>query len=352
MKFVDEISVRAEGGDGGHGCLSFRQEKFIPKGGPDGGNGGDGGGVYFISDKSINTLVEFCYQQLLRAQNGQPGMGKLRSGKKGEDLVVSVPLGTVVYNKETGELIGDLIEKGQRLCVARGGRHGLGNVHFKSSTNQVPRKITSGEEGEKRELKLELKLLADVGLLGLPNAGKSTFMRAVSKATPKIADYPFTTLYPHLGMVRIGEYRSFIIVDMPGIIKGSSLGTGLGIQFLRHLERTQILLYVVDIAPIGDLDSVIQAIQAISDELNEFGNKLLLEKPKWLVFNKTDLLSPKEIEKRCKEIVKKLNWQHGPVYKISAIEQKRTQKLCYDLMQFIEKTTRTAAVKNKSSTEE
>lgn len=336
MKFVDAISVRVEGGNGGHGCLSFRQEKFISQGGPDGGNGGDGGSVYFIADNSINTLVKFCYQQLLRAQNGQPGMGKLRNGKKGEDLIVPVPLGTVIYNKKTGELIGDLIEEGQRLCVARGGRHGLGNVHFKSSANRVPRKITSGEEGEKRELELELKLLADVGLLGLPNAGKSTFMHAVSKANPKIADYPFTTLYPHLGMVRIKEHRSFIIVDMPGIIKGSGMGAGLGIQFLRHLERTQILLYIVDIAPIGDLDSVMQAIQALTDELREFGNKLL-EKPKWLVFNKTDLLTHKEIAKRCKEVIKKLNWRDSPVYKISAIKHKRTQKLCHELMQSIEK---------------
>ncbi|MFK3617786.1 GTPase ObgE, partial [Coxiella burnetii] len=249
MKFVDEAFVRVEAGNGGHGCLSFRREKFIPRGGPDGGDGGDGGSVYFVADKSVNTLVEFRYQRLLRAQNGQPGMGRLRSGKKGEDLIVPVPLGTTVYDKETSELIGDLIEAGDKLCVARGGRHGLGNTHFKSSTNRAPRRTTSGEEGEARELKLELKLLADVGLLGLPNAGKSTFIHAVSKATPKIADYPFTTLYPHLGVVRVEEYRSFVIADIPGLIEGASEGAGLGVQFLKHLERTQLLLHIVDIAP-------------------------------------------------------------------------------------------------------
>ena len=337
MKFIDEISVRVEGGNGGHGCLSFRQEKFIPRGGPDGGDGGDGGSVYFIADKSVNTLntlVELCYQWLLRAHNGQPGMGKLRKGKKGDNLVVPVPLGTMVYDTGTEELIGDLIEEDQRLCVARGGRHGLGNAHFKSSTNQTPRKITFGEDGEKRELKLELKLLADVGLLGLPNAGKSTFMRAVSKATPKIANYPFTTLYPHLGVVCIEEYRNFVIVDIPGIIEESSMGSGLGIQFLRHLERTQILLYIVDIASAGDLNSIVQTVQAITDRLKEFSHTLV-KKPRWLVLNKTDLLSSEEIERRCKKITKKLNWQ-DPVYKISAITKEKTKKLCYELMEFIE----------------
>lgn len=335
IKFIDEISVRVEGGNGGHGCLSFRQEKFVPRGGPDGGDGGDGGSIYFVADKSINTLIKLRYQWLLRAQNGQPGMGKLRSGKKGENLVMPVPLGTVVYDKETEELIGDLTEENQRLCVARGGRRGLGNAHFKSSTNQMPRKVTFGEEGEKRELKLELKLLADVGLLGLPNAGKSTFMRAVSKATPKIADYPFTTLYPHLGLVRVEEYRSFVIADMPGIIEGANIGVGPGIQFLRHLERTQILLYIIDIASVGGLNSVVQAIQVITDELKEFNHKLL-KKPRWLVFNKTDLLSSGEMERRCKEITNKLNWRHDLVYNISALKHERTQKLCRELMKFLE----------------
>lgn len=335
VKFVDEVFVQVEGGNGGYGCLSFRREKFIPRGGPDGGDGGQGGSVYFIADKSVNTLVEFRYQRLLRAQNGQPGMGKLRSGKKGEDLVVSVPIGTMVYDTETEELIGDLMQEGQKLCVAQGGWYGLGNAYFKSSTNRSPRKTTSGEEGQKRKLKLELKLLADVGLLGFPNAGKSSFIRAVSKATPKIADYPFTTLYPHLGVVRIGEYRSFVIADIPGIIEGATAGAGLGIQFLRHLERTQILLHIVDTAPVEGLDSVVQAVKAIADELKGFSSQLL-EKPRWLVFNKTDLLPPEEIEPRCKAVIKELNW-HGPVYKISALKYEGTQKLCYDLMEFMQK---------------
>ncbi|MFW0079367.1 MAG: Obg family GTPase CgtA [Coxiella endosymbiont of Haemaphysalis qinghaiensis] len=342
MKFVDEVVVRVEGGNGGHGCLSFRREKFIPRGGPDGGDGGDGGDVYLITDESVNTLVEFRYKRLLRAQNGQPGMGNLRSGKKGEDLVVPIPLGTMIYNKETGELIGDLIEEGQKFCVARGGRHGLGNAYFKSSTNRAPRKKTSGKEGEKYELKLELKLLADVGLLGLPNAGKSTFIRAVSKATPKIADYPFTTLYPHLGVVCIRKYRSFVIADIPGIIEGASAGAGLGIQFLRHLERTQILLHIVDMTPFllrGGLDSIVKDVQATARELKGFSRNLL-EKPRWLIFNKMDLLSLEgKIEERCKELIRKINWR-GPIYKISAIKNQGTQKLCYDLMEFIEKKKR------------
>lgn len=337
MKFVDEVFVQVEGGHGGYGCLSFRREKFIPRGGPDGGDGGQGGSVYFIADKSINTLIEFRYQPLLRAQNGQPGMGKLRRGKKGEDLVVSVPIGTMVYDKETEALIGDLMQEGQRLCVAQGGHYGLGNAHFKSSTNRAPRKTTSGEEGEKHVLKLELKLLADVGLLGLPNSGKSSLIRAVSKTTAKIGNYPFTTLYPHLGVVRIQEYRSFVIADIPGIIKGASTGAGLGIQFLKHLERTQILLHIVDISPLeGEgLDSVVQAVKAITDEVKEF-SRHLLNKPRWLVFNKIDLLPSKEIELRCKGLIKELNW-HGPVYKISALKHKKTQKLCYDLMECLEK---------------
>lgn len=344
MKFVDEVVVRVEGGNGGHGCLSFRREKCIPRGGPDGGDGGDGGDVYLIADKSINTLVEFRYKRLLRAQNGQPGMGNLRSGKKGEDLVAPVPLGTMVYNKETGELIGDLIKEGQRFCVARGGRHGLGNAYFKNSANRAPRKKTAGKEGEKYELKLELKLLADVGLLGLPNAGKSTFISAVSKATPKISDYPFTTLYPHLGVVCIRKYRGFIIADIPGIIEGASSGAGLGIQFLRHLERTQILLHMVDMTPLlltGGLDSVIKDVQAIIRELKKFSHHLL-EKPRWLIFNKMDLFSlEEEVKECCKEIIRKLNWR-GPIYKISAIQHKGTRKLCCDLTEFIEKKQREA----------
>ncbi|MBW5803129.1 Obg family GTPase CgtA [Coxiella endosymbiont of Ornithodoros amblus] len=341
MKFVDEVFVRVEAGDGGHGCLSFRREKFIPRGGPDGGDGGDGGNVYFVANKSVSTLVEFYYQRLLRAQNGQPGMGRLRSGKKGEDLIVPVPLGTTVYDKQTSELIGDLIKAGDKLCVARGGRHGLGNTHFKSSTNRAPQKTTFGEEGEARELKLELKLLADVGLLGLPNSGKSTFMHAVSKAIPKIADYPFTTLYPHLGVVRVEEYRSFVIADIPGLIEGASEGAGLGVQFLKHLERAQLLLHIVDITPLDGSDPV-QSIQGIISELEQFGQNLS-QKPRWLVFNKIDLLPPEVTQVQCQEIINRLNWK-GPVYKISAIKREGTELLCYDLMSFLK-----TSIHNKSS---
>lgn len=334
MKFVDEASVRVEGGNGGHGCMSFHHEKFISRGGPDGGDGGDGGDIYFIADKSVNTLVEFRYQRLLRAQNGQPGMGRLRSGKKGKDLLVPVPVGTMVYNKTTDELIGDLVKAREKLCVARGGRHGLGNAHFKSSTNQAPRKTTAGEEGEQRELKLKLKLLADVGLLGLPNAGKSTFITAVSKATPKIADYPFTTLYPHLGVVHVEEFRSFVVADIPGLIEGASEGVGLGIQFLKHLERTQLLLYIIDIAPVDGLNPV-EAIKAIIGELKQFSRNLL-KKPRWLVFNKIDLVLPNEVGVRCQKMVRQLGWS-GPMYQISAIKREGTERLCYDLMRFLEK---------------
>lgn len=337
MKFVDEASIRVEGGNGGHGCLSFRREKYIPHGGPDGGNGGDGGSIYFFADNSVNTLIEFRYQRLLRAKNGQPGMGQLRSGKKGEDLLVPVPVGTMVYDKATDKLIGDLVKAREKICVAHGGRHGVGNAHFKSSTNRAPRKTTAGQEGEQRELKLELKLLADIGLLGLPNAGKSTFITVVSKATPKIADYPFTTLYPHLGVVHIGEFRSFVIADIPGLIEGASKGVGLGIQFLKHLERTQLLLYIIDIAPL-DGSNPVGAAEAVIGELKQFSRNLL-EKPRWLVFNKIDLVPSNEVGVRCQVIVRQLGWS-GPVYHISAIRKEGTEQLCYDLMRFLERDSR------------
>jgi len=334
MKFVDEASIRVEAGNGGHGCLSFRREKYIPRGGPDGGNGGDGGSVYLVADEAVNTLIEFRYKRLLRASNGECGSGRLRTGKSGEDLVIPVPVGTIVYDADTDELIGDLTKSVQRLCVAKGGMHGFGNAHYKSSTNRAPRKTKSGFPGEQRNLKLELKLLADIGLLGLPNAGKSTFISVVSNATPKIADYPFTTLYPNLGVVRVGEFRSFVIADIPGLIEGASGGAGLGMQFLRHLSRTSLLLHLVDIDPPDGSDPA-RAIEDILHELEQFSPELI-QKERWLVFNKVDLLPSDEIEQRCQEVINKIGW-NGPVYQISAIKQQGTQELCYQLMEYVEK---------------
>jgi len=335
MKFVDEAIVRVEAGNGGHGCLSFRREKYIPRGGPDGGDGGDGGSVYFVADQSVNTLVEFRYKRLLRANNGRSGEGRMRTGKKGDDLVIPVPVGTTVSDYDTHELMGDLTKPGDRLCVAKGGVHGFGNTHFKSSTNRAPRKTTQGSDGEARSLKLELKLLADVGLLGLPNAGKSTFVTAVSNATPKIADYPFTTLYPHLGVVRMGEFRSFVVADIPGLIEGAAHGAGLGVQFLKHLSRTQLLLHMVDIAP-ADGGDIIKSIDKIMGELREFSAEVA-EKERWLVFNKIDLLPAEEADKRCQSIIEAIKWE-GPVFKISAIKKEGTKELCYKLMDFIQES--------------
>lgn len=334
MKFVDEVTIRVEAGKGGDGCLSFRREKFIPFGGPDGGDGGDGGSVYLQAIEGINTLVDFRYQRIFRAQNGEYGMGQQRSGKSGEDLIIAVPIGTMIYDADTEELIGDLIIAGQTICVAQGGRRGLGNVHFKSSVNRTPRKITKGTPGETRELRLELKLLADVGLLGLPNAGKSTFIRAVSQAKPKVADYPFTTLYPNLGVVRMDAQRSFVVADIPGLIEGAAEGAGLGIQFLKHLARTRVLLHLVDIAPFDGSDPV-ESIKAIAKELKKYSPELA-KKPRWLVFNKIDLLPAEEVAAKSQEIVKQLKWK-GPVFKISAVRKIGTQELCWQLMEDLEK---------------
>lgn len=334
MKFVDEVTIRVEAGKGGDGCLSFRREKFIPFGGPDGGDGGAGGSIYLKAEEGINTLVDFRYQRVFRAQNGEYGMGQQRSGKSGEDLIIPVPIGTMIYFVDTGELIGDLVTAGQAICVAQGGRGGLGNVHFKSSVNRAPRKTTKGILGESRELRLELKLLADVGLLGLPNAGKSTFIRAVSQAKPKVADYPFTTLYPNLGVVRVDAQRSFVVADIPGLIEGAAEGAGLGIQFLKHLARTRVLLHLVDIAPFDESDPV-TSIQAIVKELKKYSPELA-KKPRWLVFNKIDLLTPEEVATRSQEIVKRLKWK-GPVFKISAVKKLGTQELSGELMNYLEK---------------
>ncbi|MCD6046939.1 MAG: obgE [Gammaproteobacteria bacterium] len=332
MKFVDEVKVSVKGGKGGDGCVSFRREKFIPFGGPNGGDGGDGGSVYLEADLGMNTLVDFRYKRHFTAQNGQSGMGSDCTGKSGEDLVVQVPVGTLVYNVDTDELLGDLTAPGQRLLVAKGGFHGLGNTRFKSSTNRAPRQTTPGTFGEERELRLELKLLADVGLLGLPNAGKSTLIRSVSAAKPKVADYPFTTLHPNLGVVRVGELRSFVIADIPGLIEGAAEGAGLGIQFLKHLERTRLLLHLVDVSPLDGSDPVDSA-KIIVRELEKY-SETLAQKPRWLVLNKIDQVLEDEVEERCAEIIKGLDWD-GPVFYISALKGEGTQSLCYAIMDFL-----------------
>lgn len=333
MKFVDEAQIHVKAGDGGNGCLSFRREKFIPFGGPDGGDGGDGGSIYLIASKDLNTLVDFRYQRSFKAERGQDGMGQQRTGKSGDDLYIPVPVGTLVFDANTGELIADLNKENETVCVAQGGRHGLGNVNFKSSRQRAPRKTIPGTPGEERELKLELKLLADVGLLGLPNAGKSTFVRAVSHATPKVADYPFTTLHPHLGVVSIDPHRSFVIADIPGLIEGAAEGAGLGIQFLKHLSRTSLLLHLVDIAPIDGSDPA-ENYQTILHELEQFDPELL-DKPRWLVFNKADLLPADEGQAYAKSLVKQLEWK-DKYYLLSALQPESTRQLCYDIMNFLE----------------
>jgi len=333
MKFVDEAIIKVQAGDGGNGCASFRREKFIPFGGPNGGDGGDGGNVWLVADEGLNTLVDFRHQRSFKAQRGENGMGSDMYGRGGEDKDIRVPVGTTVINRDTDEVIGDLTAHGQRLLVARGGKGGLGNIHFKSSTNRAPRKSTPGVQGESRELKLELKVLADVGLLGFPNAGKSTFIRAVSAATPRVADYPFTTLQPHLGVVRSGPDQSFVIADIPGLIEGAAEGAGLGVQFLKHLARTSLLLHLVDIAPIDGSDPVAQ-VRAIEGELERF-DLALLARPRWLVLNKIDLLEPGQRESRAGEIVATLGWC-GPWFAISAAERLGTRELCLAVQRFFD----------------
>ncbi len=333
MKFIDEATIMIQAGKGGNGCLSFRREKFMPMGGPDGGDGGDGGSVYLQADNSINTLVDFRYNRVFHAQSGENGMGSDCTGKSGEDLVIRVPVGAEVYDKDTNELIGDLVKPNEKILIAKGGRHGLGNTRFKSSVNRAPRQTTKGFPGEMRQLRLSLKVLADVGLLGLPNAGKSTFIRAVSAATPKVADYPFTTLHPQLGVARVDISRSFVIADIPGLIEGAAEGAGLGIQFLKHLERTRVLLHIIDVAPLDGSDPVDSA-NAIVTELNKFSPQLAA-KPRWLVLNKIDLLTAEEAEECCASICKRLAWQ-GPVFKIAAINRSGTAEICYQLMDFLE----------------
>lgn len=333
MKFVDEANIKVQAGDGGNGCISFRREKFIPFGGPDGGDGGSGGSVWLVADEGLNTLVDFRHQRSFKAQRGQNGMGSQMYGKGGEDHTIRVPVGTMITHVDTDEVIGDLTAHGQRMLVAQGGKGGLGNIHFKTSVNRAPRKATPGTPGDVRELKLELRLLADVGLLGFPNAGKSTFIRAVSAATPRVADYPFTTLHPNLGVVSLGTDQSFVIADIPGLIEGAADGAGLGIQFLRHVARTSLLLHLVDIAPIDDTDPAGQ-VRAIEQELAKF-NPELLERPRWLVLNKADMLAEGERTATAQRIVGELGWTQ-PWFLVSAIARDNTMAVCQQVQRFFE----------------
>ena len=348
MKFVDEAEISVHAGNGGHGALSFRREKYIPRGGPDGGNGGRGGSIYLVASEGLNTLADFRFVRHYQAAGGKTGAGKVKTGHSGEDLLIKVPIGTMVYDAQTEELIADLDEVDVQIIVAAGGDGGLGNTTFKSSTNQAPRKITKGKPGDARSLKLELKVLADVGLLGLPNAGKSTFLRSVSQARPKVANYPFTTLHPELGVVSLGMGSSFVIADIPGLIEGASQGAGLGIQFLRHLARTQLLLHIVDIAPYGDEEAdLAQDIKTIVGELAQYSEETgaeLDQLDRWLVINKTDVVLEEDRQRIIAELKTKLDWT-APIYTISAISRDGTQALCNDIMNYIEQ-------KNKDQEEE
>ncbi|CEA02903.1 GTPase ObgE [Pseudomonas saudimassiliensis] len=333
MKFVDEVSITVKAGDGGNGCMSFRREKFIPKGGPDGGDGGDGGSIFLEADPNLNTLVDYRYTRRFNAKRGENGRGSDCTGAKGEDMILSVPVGTTVIDAGTQEIIGDLTEPGQRLLVAQGGFHGLGNTRYKSSVNRAPRQTSNGSLGELRDLKLELKVLADVGLLGLPNAGKSTFIRAVSAATPKVADYPFTTMVPNLGVVDVGQLRSFVIADIPGVIAGAAEGAGLGTRFLKHLSRTRLLLHLVDMAPLDQSDPV-EAVETIIHELGKFSPALTLRE-RWLVLNKCDQLLEDEQQAILDDVVERLEWE-GPVFVISASERTGTQELAKAVMNWLD----------------
>ncbi|WP_415886095.1 Obg family GTPase CgtA [Neptuniibacter sp. QD37_6] len=333
MKFVDEAVITVEAGKGGNGCMSFRREKYIPKGGPDGGDGGDGGSVYFEADENLNTLIDYRFTRHYKAANGQSGMGRNCTGAKGEDQVLRVPVGTTIIDTDTDEILADMTEIGQVEKIAQGGFHGLGNTRFKSSVNRAPRQTTKGSMGETRNLKLELKVLADVGLLGLPNAGKSTLIRAVSAAKPKVADYPFTTLVPNLGVVRIEKHRSFVIADIPGIIEGAAEGAGLGIRFLKHLARNRILLHLVDMAPWDGVSPEEAAAVAVG-ELEKF-SQTLADQPRWLVLNKLDMVPEEEREARCQAVIDELQWE-GPVYRISALSQQGTDDMMRDIQAFLD----------------
>ncbi len=349
MKFVDEARIKVDAGDGGNGCVSFRREKYVPKGGPDGGDGGDGGSVYLQGNTGLNTLADFRFQRAYRAERGTNGMGANCTGKSGEDLIVQVPVGTLVHDADTGEVIGDVVKEGQLLLVAKGGFHGLGNARFKSSTNRTPYQSKPGTLGEVRDLALELNVLADVGLLGLPNAGKSTLITVVSNARPKVADYPFTTLHPNLGVVSPAPHQSFVIADIPGVIEGAAEGVGLGIQFLKHLSRTRLLLHLVDMAPL-DGHNPVDDVNTIVNELGKFsdareGNELA-SRERWLVLNKLDLLPADERNARCEAIEAALSGKSegaARVYRISAAQREGTEALMYDILNYLDEQARLAA---------
>ena len=334
MNFVDDIDVRVAAGSGGHGCLSFRREKYIPRGGPDGGDGGDGGSVFFIASDATNTLVDFRISKIYRAENGAQGSGKNMTGKSGADLEIIVPVGTTISDLDTQEEIGDLKKHGDRIKVAQGGEGGLGNARFKSSTNRAPRKITKGQEGESRHLQLELKLIADIGLLGMPNAGKSSLIRKMSSAKPKVADYPFTTLYPNLGVVSVGMLQSFVMADIPGLIQGAAEGSGLGLEFLRHLERTKILLHILDLSPDNVEMEPIHAFNDIDSELKKYSEELY-KKPRWLVFNKIDLVAPSDLDLMCEKIIDAIGWQ-GKVLRVSAVSGEGCDIIAKNVMEELE----------------
>ncbi len=335
MKFIDEARIEVHGGKGGNGAASFRREKYIPFGGPDGGDGGRGGSIIAIADRNINTLVDFRYTRVFRARNGENGHGADRYGRGADDIVLRMPVGTLIRDEATGEPVADLTQHGQTVVLAKGGHGGLGNLHFKSSTNRAPRQKTPGGEGETRELALELKVLADVGLLGMPNAGKSTFISAVSNARPKIADYPFTTLHPNLGVVRVAGEKSFVVADVPGLIEGAADGAGLGHQFLRHLQRTRLLLHLVDLAPIDASTDPVAEARAIARELAKY-DAALAAKPRWIVLNKVDMIPEDQRAARIRDFVRRLKW-NGPVHVISALTREGCEALCLAIWQDIER---------------
>ena len=340
MKFIDEAVIEVHAGKGGDGMASFRREKFVPRGGPDGGDGGRGGSIHAVADRNINTLIDYRYARIHRARNGDKGQGADCYGRAAPDIELRFPVGTVVTDFETGEPIADLDQHAARAMLAKGGKGGLGNLHFKSSVNRAPRQFTRGEPGESRKLKLELKVLADVGLLGMPNAGKSTFIRAVSAARPKVADYPFTTLHPHLGVVRVDERRSFVVADIPGLIEGAAEGAGLGHQFLRHLGRTRLLLHLIDLAPVDEGADPVKDAKAIALELKKYDVELY-RKPRWLVLNKVDLLPGDTRDKTVRAFVRKLGWK-GKSFTISALNGEGCQALTYAIMDYLEEAQNAA----------